>query len=816
MTIELKSKGSISTLSDVDLTGLLDKYVLYYDATSGKWKVEALPAAAPHNILSTTHSDTLVDSIIAGDLLIGNNTPKLARLAKSTDGKVLTLVSGLPAWADPTGGLVAHQLDGPYHTVSGLTPGHFLKALTATTFGFAAHGLSYGDVGAAASDHTHAQLHDRSHDVESSSDHSASSKKGLFLKTNPSTGAIEVVAHGLGYGDVGADASGAAATAESNAIAAIATDTNLSADAQDAVSKRHSRSHLITGTSDHDPTGLTASQLIRLNAGATAIESSGKVVGDFEASGAVATHAGLTTGVHGVGAGTVAKVADIAADGNLSAAAQDAISKRHAQSHAITSTADHTSTSTAGKIQKADANGLPVDATNTDSDVSDAVSKKHTRSHTIVGTSDHDPAGLTASQLLRLNAGATAIESSGKVVTDFEAAGAVATHAALATGVHNVGGSTVESASGSQSKVDTHAALTTGVHGVGAGTVAKVADIAMDTNLSAAAQDAVSKRHSQAHAITSTSDHTSAATAGKMLKADANGLPSEATNTDTDVADAVTKKHTQGSDTTLGSMASDVNMNSHKLTGLSVPASNGDSVRATTKITEAALEDAVDKKHTCSHSLVSTSDHTSAVPVNKHFKADANGLPVEATNTDAEIAAAVTASHARGHSIVQALDHTDWPSGLTAAELAYVHGVTSAIQTQLNAKATPAQALTMLVWGAYEAQNSATTGYCSIAGGAKSGSEAVVQVRCGKAGTLQRLRFCNNQNTLNGNTVVTVRKNGANTDVTLTVAGGAGDAWYTDDVHSVAVAVDDLLDYSIVTAGSSGAIVLRLIQCEIL
>ena len=45
----------------------------------------------------------------------------------------------------------AHQLDGAIHTVSGETPGYFLKALTATTFGFAAHGLGYADVGAEAS-----------------------------------------------------------------------------------------------------------------------------------------------------------------------------------------------------------------------------------------------------------------------------------------------------------------------------------------------------------------------------------------------------------------------------------------------------------------------------------------------------------------------------------------------------------------------------------------------------------------------------------------------------------------------------------------
>jgi hypothetical protein len=55
--------------------------------------------------------------------------------------------------------------------------------------------------------------------------------------------------------------------------------------------------------------------------------------------------------------------------------------------------------------------------------------------------------------------------------------------------------------------------------------------------------------HDRVHAITSTSDHTSTATAGQMLKADANGLPVDATNTDTDVADAVSKKHTQNTDT---------------------------------------------------------------------------------------------------------------------------------------------------------------------------------------------------------------------------------------------------------------------------
>jgi hypothetical protein len=58
---------------------------------------------------------------------------------------------------------------------------------------------------------------------------------------------------------------------------------------------------------------------------------------------------------------------------------------------------------------------------------------------------------------------------------DFEqegvAASLVGTHEAKTTGIHGVGGSTVESASGSQGKVDTHEAKTTGIHGVGASTI---------------------------------------------------------------------------------------------------------------------------------------------------------------------------------------------------------------------------------------------------------------------------------------------------------------------------------------------------------
>ena len=52
---------------------------------------------------------------------------------------------------------------------------------------------------------------------------------------------------------------------------------------------------------------------------------------DFASETALSSHAGATTGVHGVGTGTIARVSDIAVDSNLSSAAQDAIAKRHTQ-----------------------------------------------------------------------------------------------------------------------------------------------------------------------------------------------------------------------------------------------------------------------------------------------------------------------------------------------------------------------------------------------------------------------------------------------------------------------------------------------------
>jgi hypothetical protein len=71
---------------------------------------------------------------------------------------------------------------------------------------------------------------------------------------------------------------------------------------------------------------------------------------------------------------------DIAATGMASAIADYVApgGAGHARQHAITSTADHTSTATPGRLLKADTNGLPINATNTDAQVSAVVTASGT------------------------------------------------------------------------------------------------------------------------------------------------------------------------------------------------------------------------------------------------------------------------------------------------------------------------------------------------------------------------------------------------------------------------------------------------------
>ena len=64
-----------------------------------------LTTVTAHNLLSATHDDTLADTVVAGDLMIGNATPKWSRLAKGTAYQHMRMKSdaSIPEWATVQG-----------------------------------------------------------------------------------------------------------------------------------------------------------------------------------------------------------------------------------------------------------------------------------------------------------------------------------------------------------------------------------------------------------------------------------------------------------------------------------------------------------------------------------------------------------------------------------------------------------------------------------------------------------------------------------------------------------------------------------------
>lgn len=77
--------------------------------------------------------------------------------AKSTETDVVYYAPATGLLSYGASSIGNHALISSYHTAAGLTTGHFLKATSSTTFSFAAHGLGYSDVGAAAASHSQAE-----------------------------------------------------------------------------------------------------------------------------------------------------------------------------------------------------------------------------------------------------------------------------------------------------------------------------------------------------------------------------------------------------------------------------------------------------------------------------------------------------------------------------------------------------------------------------------------------------------------------------------------------------------------------------------
>ena len=128
-----------------------------------------------------------------------------------------------------------------------------------------------------------------------------------------------------------------------------------------------------------------------------------------------------------------------------------------------------------------------------------------------------------------------------------------------------------------------------------------------------------------------------------------------ATITEAAVEDAISKKHTVNTDTTLGTQTADINMGTHKLTALSVPSAAGHSVRATASITEAALESAI----TNDHAANADTDLDATFEATFVKKADTVNVLSDITSTGANIEDAVTKKHAATLIGTKTIDETD-------------------------------------------------------------------------------------------------------------------------------------------------------------
>src|SRR3989304_5065333 len=93
---------NIDTYTDLDV-GANKLFELQTDLTA-PLKVLGQPVrggsggAAPHDILSATHTEILAAAVIRGDLLVGNSTPRWARLPIGTAGTILRSDGTDPSW----------------------------------------------------------------------------------------------------------------------------------------------------------------------------------------------------------------------------------------------------------------------------------------------------------------------------------------------------------------------------------------------------------------------------------------------------------------------------------------------------------------------------------------------------------------------------------------------------------------------------------------------------------------------------------------------------------------------------------------------
>lgn len=212
-------------------------------------------------------------------------------------------------------------------------------------------------------------------------------------------------------------------------------------------------------------------------------------------------------------------------------------------------------------------------------------------------------------------------------------------------------------------QIDTHLSATGNQHGhdshdhSSALASCIAADLSDITSAGADIEDAVTKKHASAHSIVSHSDIVDA-TGANIEELTGGG---DTTLHDHDgIAENTAARHTQGTDTALGTMAQDIDMdNSYQVVNLQAPAAAGEAIRQTAKITESKMEAADDHvAATGNQHGHDTHDHSTALGTG--IASDLSDI----TSSGANIEDAVTKKHAEAHTIASHSDTT-----ATGAEL---------------------------------------------------------------------------------------------------------------------------------------------------
>jgi hypothetical protein len=146
-------------------------------------------------------------------------------------------------------------------------------------------------------------------------------------------------------------------------------------------------------------------------------------------------------------------------------------------------------------------------------------------------------------------------------------------------------------------------------------------------------------------------------------------------------------------------------------------------------------------------------------------------------------------------------------SAVTTTELGRLVGVTSDIQTQLNAKANSGTGTSFLTGnfgnGNLQVPISGTQ-FSSLQGGTLSTTEAIRVLVTPQDCTLSRLYFhTGTTQPATGTLVVTIRKNNADTSLVITIAAGGVANFYPNLVNSVAFSSGDRCSVKVVNNASS-------------